>query len=206
MSFSESEPKFERMSVDELVKIRGSIKSQLSAYSKDSGVSFKDHCQQVLEKFLQQLKSQKDKFKQVFTTESGSIYFIVDTGQCLRFKKGTTLFNDPDKKYWEIGEVMQNILFLDESVRDDLLKTAKRDMKSPEGYYVSALWKHPIPHSDFGVEKYPFEFGIVGDRRVADIEDKNGVLVVNGISCGKEVIEAGFPPLHFGHKITTSLK
>lgn len=64
----------------------------------------------LIREFIQSLLEQKQRFKYVFRTEKGSLYFVFHSGECLRFKK-----RDEEEENYDSQPVMSYIFFIRDS-------------------------------------------------------------------------------------------
>ncbi|MEF3691573.1 MAG: hypothetical protein V3574_00770 [Candidatus Moraniibacteriota bacterium] len=119
---------------------------KLDRIEDEEGFSLKLVREMDLE-LMQDLMLKKDCFKNIFKTKNGSVYFLTGDVSSLRFKK--------EGEYFKRQPIINNIFFVDDSMRDNLLKI----LKSGDGVY---LIDKEIEIKDFGVDKTPVDFGIIG--------------------------------------------
>ncbi|MEI6296887.1 MAG: hypothetical protein WCO84_04560 [bacterium] len=134
--------------------------------------------------YMQELLKSKEKFLNVFKTENGSLYFVVKSGQSLRFKKQETGNGDFETK---INPIMDKIFFIDEGEVYEIMKEDKIELNEEK---IIKIVK-------YGIGVRPFELNFYKDRstkmEIVEIGSDN-------------ILVKGFAPYHIGHKITEIIK
>jgi hypothetical protein len=172
-------------SLDELQKIYSDFRdAKLDEDSRESR-------ERMTKEFIEKLKREKDKFQHVFETESGSVYFVAQTGESIRFKNENGKIKDQP--------IVRKTFFISEEVSGELMK----NRKNMDEYLLS----NEITLCSFDLGTRPLEFWIIGFPEIV-YECSNGKLQIKGTKRDdKEKIDKVFASgFHVGHKITNIIK
>ncbi len=141
--------------------------------------------EQVLAEFIEKLMESKESLSRIFKTENGSTYFILKTGECLRFKRQKI-----GSDYFEIKPqpVMGNVIMIKD---DDVYRITKEHLLegATEGEVV-------LKKAEYTIGNTPFEMNFVHEwpDKLLIKEEADAVLI------------KGFGPYHVGHKIIEIIK
>jgi len=169
------------VTLSSLQKTIQSLRDELLSSDKESPE------QTLLKKFIEQQIEKKDTYKNIFRTEQGSIYFILETGESLRIK------NTAEEKL-EVQPILNHIYFIDRDQRDKLEEMRQQDSLQ-ENIINKPIQIHPCKTG-----LIPFEFGIEGMQEIHVIK-KNDVITITGDNYGS--FASGY---HIGHKIIEMIK
>jgi hypothetical protein len=188
----------EKFSIDDLISFIGESEMELDKLEDERGFSLELDREMDL-KLMEKLKERKEKFKNVFETENGSVYFVIQGGKSLRFKKE----KEGEGECFKRQPILDNIFFVDDVARDTFLKI----IKSGNG---DNLLDIEIEVSDFSIGRTPVEIGIMGRGEVVlDEYEKDGKKYLKVIGTKYKGIEEMYKSFssgaHIGHKITKKL-
>jgi len=145
--------------------------------------------QQLLRSIIKELLDQKYRFKHVFETEKGSIYFVSIDDNSLRFKKSNGMY--------KVEPVLSKIIFVDdkESVKiRELIDSSLNCEKLIGKTIIKSKFKE-------GVTPYEFCLAYQGDLECDESDDE---IVINGFRRrgAKELDTEYIAGIHWGHKVT----
>lgn len=135
------------------------------------------------------LVQEKSRFKSIFRTEKGSYYFVLLSGETVRFKNENT----------SVTPFMKYIFFIDESSARRLVEFTK-EFKGNNNIFkiLGPIKTYPIREG-----LHPLEVGLVNDPREAVFELIDDNLFVKGSKFKDEEFNPDYSgPWHLGHKIT----
>lgn len=191
----------EKISNEELIKIREEIINLLDKTEdellekKASYDEIKIEKQKTISEMIEKLLGKKDLFGNVFKTENGSIYFVTESKNTLRFKK--------ENGDWSCYPIMSEIIFVEDKEAEKILEAIK------SGLYSEYLLSSPIKISNIALGVFPFDFSLCGFPRIA-FTKKDGFITFRGtfmMNNGKEeVVESISSGVHLGHKIIDIIK
>lgn len=139
----------------------------------------------LVNKFIQE----KSRFNTIFRTEKGSFYFVLPSGETVRFKNENT----------SVTPFMKNIFFIDESTARIIVETAKEFKGNNNIFKILG----PIKIYPLREGLHPLEVGLVNDPREAVFELIDDNLFVKGSKFKDEELNPDYSgPWHLGHKIT----
>lgn len=183
-----TQPSFERREAVTFSELKKAVKNvtdlEMQLYENDS-VNFtakEQILQQKIESLILNCIEKKTRFKHIFYTEKGSVYFVTQEGSSLRIKK-------EDNKY-TIQPFCHHIIFLSEEVRNRI------NLLRDSGWLQENIINQEIQTVECLVGAYPFEFGIEGFYPIL-VKEHSGVIQILGDEEG--MFASGY---HLGHKIT----
>ena len=154
------------------------------------GVITQEEMKIRINELVEEMKNEANRFQHVYMTENGSCYFQFGDGKSWRFKK--------DENDWEVQPICNNVFFVPTDEAERLMRERRENpWKNSNG---ENFIDKPITIDEIGVGRVPFEFGIVGQRKIS-WEILEGKLWIHGDKSGYFCSGA-----HFGHKITEVLK
>jgi len=177
--------------------------------------AFQEEKQKNTREFIKSLEDRKDLFKYVFKTldhesaESGyldkntigSYYFVLDSGESLRFRWGCQ-----DGEYgYKIQPIMKNIFFINKNEKDKIQK-----MREHELFEFDIIDK-PISLSPISIDTHPLELTVDywHSELILDLTKKD-TLIIKGIKLKNQSennIEKQLSGgLHIGHPISKIIK
>lgn len=141
---------------------------------------------------IRELLDMKEKFQHVFTTNQGSHYFVIPSGESLRIKPKDS--NDP------IQPVMKKIIFISDTENSRLLSLKK----------ASQMIGMPLQIQSLMPGVHPLELGIVGTDEPI-YEEGNGTLVLKGSKVrdfitGNDINTGFIGGTHLGNKVVDVIK
>jgi hypothetical protein len=147
----------------------------------------------LTEGFINELKKEKDRFKHIFETEKGSIYFVTENGESLRFKN--------DGKEIKDQPILKKIFFIEEAMSTEISQ-ARASMETD--YYVL---NNKIKICNFRVGACPLEFWMASDSNEVVYQEDGKNLEILGIKRENgEEERAFYGGFHIGHKINNIIK
>lgn len=175
-------------SVTELqTKIDAIRKSIIDINKNDLPTAIEGKKQELLKQFREQLLAEKDRFKNVFRTEHGSLYFTLLTGESLRIKQVGNR--------QELKPICGKVFYTDAATAAQLGHAVK---ESHSRY--QPIVNQPITTGECVVGAIPVEFGIIGMPPI-NFEEVPGRITILGDRMGD--FASGF---HYGHPITEVIK
>lgn len=120
---------------------------------------------------IEKLKTESERFKFIFETEKGSIYFVTNTGQSLRFRNGD--------KGFEPQPVMDKIYFITEEQSNFLVEEIKHVGGS--WHIADAIVDREIPVVSMGLGTVPLEIGFASRPGGNEIEETGTSIFIKGI-------------------------
>jgi hypothetical protein len=168
----------------------------------DLDISFEEKQQKRknwTEGYLHSLLEQKERFGHIFKTENGSVYFVLKTGECWRFKK-----EKKDGSYKE-QPIVLNTFFLDKDFGDDFEKRLKDDR-----LFMDIIIGEKIKISKIELGARPLELGIFGFDEAA-LEKGEDYIKILGTKTKleddqEEIVSQLFFGFHLGHRIKKIIK
>lgn len=153
--------------------------------------SSKERRQEIVKKFTEKLKNEKEKFQNIFETENGSLYFITKNGESLRIKK--------DGNEAKIQPICRKVFFVEEKTFNELMENRR--------YLDEYLLAHKIKTCPAKTGAHPFEFQIIGFPEII-YEVNEGELKIHGTKYekGEEIQKSFVSGFHLGHKIINIIK
>ena len=149
-----------------------------------------------ISKFIEELLMEKERFKHVYKTDNGSVYFVFSDGKSTRF-----YYRERTKMMELDSDIVEHLYFVTEETRDLLRNRGF----GADGYgYVNNFRDFldvEIEVHDLAVGLVPFQFGRIRPFPEIKVEEKNGILVIKGDKDGN--FTSGH---HFGRKIVEVLK
>ena len=167
-----------------------------------------------VEKLVSDLLDIKDRMKFVFSTESGSLYFVLNSGQCLRIKKEK---NNKDMwSYKSVQPIAEKIYF----VSDESGEKAKRLNR------LGSSWRRSrdgVVEDEFGGDRTivcsqqimqglrPLEINMIHQNVGLAIKDHGNTFEIIGrMKGGVKIEDSGntllVGAIHMGHKIDKIIK
>ena len=122
-------------------------------------------------KKIQSLVEMKDRFQHVFTTDQGSHYFVLASGESLRIKTKSD--------FMPIQPIMKRIVFI-------------TDVESRRLMDLTTIDNITITTTSYGVGVHPFEFGIMEYPESAIEEAGDTIKMVNfssGMHPGNKIVK-----------------
>jgi hypothetical protein len=143
-----------------------------------------------VEKFIEELLAEKDKFSKVFKTEHGSIYFVLEDGKSLRFKYSLV---GRDK----IRPIKEKIFFISTEVGEELRRVPMRTNINKK-----------IPLINYEVGATPLELNRISDQDKTIYEELEGALILTGTidQNGNFTDMGAYGSWHFGHPVSEIIK
>lgn len=164
-------------SVSELETLRNRTVAEISA-TAENRLAVEE---EMVEAFMVQLLSDRDRFQKIFKTVKGSTYFVVETGSSLRFRAQS-------QGRSRIQPVAHHQILI---ARPQLGRLGDAYSEGNTGLVGVELMKSP-----YEVGSIPFEFDpITGNRKAPYEETSERLLLLNGVSRH-----------HFGHEIVEIIK
>lgn len=204
------------MTLDELQNLRSLACDDIHNGENNDFNEFKRRSHERVEKLIRDLLQMSHRFKYVFLTESGSMYFVLDGGQCLRIKKDKS-----DKELWSYSSI-QPITGRTYFVSEEEGKKAKYLNR------IGSSWKRSFDRligekyggdrtvkysPQIAEELSPLEINLAHDKMgLAISDDGNAFEIVGEMENGVKV-EGGDDEnafltgaMHLGHNITKIIK
>ncbi len=163
--------------------------------------------QEEMQKEIDTLISEKSKFKHVFKTDRGSIYFQTNDGVA-------RVQNDKNG-YWKFQFVKDNIFYIPKEDAEELLEMLEIEERNILGEHLSDevfarragvnseyLCNKPISIDKIELGMYPLDFGFGGVGREIGFIIKNNKLIIKGNNNG----HLGGSAIHIGDKIVEIIK
>ncbi len=186
---------YDPLRIEELIEIRqlaakSAVLPDLSADSTVSGVHIVPQENQVaLESFANNLLTKEyNRFKNIFRTSSGSLYFVLHSGHCLRLD-----CSDPKTPRYNPQRIFPHIMFVSPQVKAEI-RTWTNDFKNLDG-----IKGHPIQTSAMKVGASPIEFDEGEETDYSRVEPDR-ILEHSDVRHIKHIA------LHIGNEITEILK
>lgn len=194
-SISDSE-KEENGAVD-LVEIRKDLISRLDKFEKEEKSLGLDYAgiakrrQKIEVDFLEELLGQKEKFKFIFKTAQGSVYFVSENDQSFRFKMEDSKFDNQP--------ILDKIIFLSLEEKDRLFEIKNSEL------FQERLIGYKLKKEKFSKGVFPIEFGINHMRKVAFIENDKELEILGTQT--EEGVEPFFASgIHIGNSVAEIIK
>lgn len=148
--------------------------------------------------FLENLLKEKERFKYVFETEKGSVYFVLPTGQSWRFKKASHGYKE--------HSILTKIFFIDSETFEYLFSKGQLGIGAFEKQFIN----QKIKTVKLAEGVFPVEFGLSDYPEIIFEEDEDCVKII-GVKVktreGEEIIPhfmaSGW---HFGHVVAKIIK
>jgi hypothetical protein len=178
-------------SLKELLKLRYDFMRKLGLINmgKKTHEQRKSDVQDAIKLFIAELKEQNNQFKSIFTTESGSEYFVTQTGESLRFRL------DQARGY-EIQPIMKQIKYIDNATAEDLLNSIQNKYD-----YEEAIIGREIPTVELSVGVYPLEFGLPNRPEIV-VAEELGYIKIMGTKMDNEIDSKHIEGFHLGHSVS----
>lgn len=142
--------------------------------------------QELIARLKTELTRDTNGIKQIFLTEKGSTYFVLDSGESFRIQQ------KPDELV--LQPIFNNIFFVDPVVAEEL-KTTHRSW-----YSTKSILNRPIPTANCAIGSFPIEFGIVKKPEIGFVRASHTITILGDkdgdFSSGS----------HIGHSIVKILK
>ena len=197
---NENLQKFEKNDEDiDLFDLRKKMHDEMSLFVDEmweAGVDTKEIIskkREFLENFVEKLKTMKEKFKFIFETENGSIYFVSKNGKSWRFKK------EEGEDYFSDQPILNKIIFISPEEREKYLEIQNTPL------FQELLVGYSFQKSDISKGFFPLEIGAQGFREVV-FEETEKTLKIIGTKINDEVEPIFASGIHLGHSISNIFK
>jgi len=155
--------------------------------------------QEVTGNFIQELERQKEKFKYIFETEKGSKYFVLNTGEVIRFRFGSSI----NGVGFHPEPISGKVFFVDQTQCDELLPITK-------SLYGQEIFDKEIKKAPLADGVHPIEMNseIAGPTEIEFDEDDDTIIIracrdTKTKVLDKKNLSGGF---HIGHKVVKIIK
>lgn len=143
--------------------------------------------------FLDKLKNQKEKFKSVFETGAGSMYFLANNGESWRFKK--------DGENFKNQAICKKIIFINEEEKEKLL-----NLMNSGPLLQEILIDYKIKKTEIMEGTYPLEIGVKGFPDVVFEEDQGTIRIIGTKNRDGKIYPSFASGIHLGHQITEIIR
>jgi hypothetical protein len=218
------------MTVDEISGIVSDTKKALATAGVDQlfliseqgapeRVAATEKHNEIVQKMVDRLLAEKERFAHIFRTERGSIYFLLNSGESLRIRdnsdvSGTSIgsvFYQGDAGAKTIRRMVQRTFFVDAEESEKILFVTD-DLKRPE-----KIIGHTIRLTDYREGAFPVEFDEINSDFETLLEEQGDTITVTGrqdpaitvneyITQPEEIVDDRVGDMHLGNKITEVIK
>lgn len=149
--------------------------------------------QEIIKIFLEKLIENKDKFKLVFKTSNGSVYFVSKNDQCWRFKAIEDSYKEQP--------IVKKVFFVSQTQANKIKK-----LQSDE-FWQENIINYKIVKTGFDIDTVPVEFGVVGLPEIIFQEDSESLTILGTKYKNQKEIDPSFASgFHLGHPILEIIK
>ncbi|MFA6018179.1 MAG: hypothetical protein WCT28_00670 [Patescibacteria group bacterium] len=124
-----------------------------------------DYDEKGVDKLLEQLLKEKERFSSIFRTENGSHYFVLHDGSCLRFQPKFPGMDDEDDNTYKLQPIANHIFFVDPLA----VKKLKGLMEYPGFALTTGEDSCEIHTAELKQGSVPFEYGFPSVRNVSPV-------------------------------------
>lgn len=128
---------------------------------------------------------QKGRFREIFSTESGSIYFVIQSGECLRIK------HSMKEEKWSVEGIHTHVFYLDDEQTEAIIADGQKPGWSKR------IVQTEIQTREFGVGMTPIDFGTLRDKNIEVRKLDEDRIKLPADMFGDLKVE-----IHIGNKIT----
>ncbi|MFA5961472.1 MAG: hypothetical protein WC848_02200 [Parcubacteria group bacterium] len=185
----------EKVDLDEFRKKMMDEIHQVEDEMDENGASTKElreKRQRMMSEFVENLKIEKEKFKLVFETEKGSVYFVSKDGQSWRFKR------DEDGKIND-QPIVNKIFFVSDEEAERILEFKRADPNWQEN-----IIGFEIRQSEFKEGVRPVEMGIKSSHQKLFFEEGGGKIKLAKVVFvhNNEEDDQFAAGIHIGHAVS----
>ncbi|MCX6745078.1 MAG: hypothetical protein NTX82_06155 [Candidatus Parcubacteria bacterium] len=163
------------------------------AEKKITWPEYTDLVQQLHGNLIENLIRDQEKLAKIFQTENGSYYFILQSGHCLRIKKGDKgLHSEP---------ITDNVFFV-------AAKTGQEILDQYDKYGTPGIVDKEIKLTNYQIGARPLEIGLHNYAQSPVIDNRGSAIIILGakLKGSNEVIKQVACGMHVGHEITEIIK
>ncbi|MFA6322529.1 MAG: hypothetical protein WCX71_03575 [Candidatus Buchananbacteria bacterium] len=192
------------ITVEEINSLIESTENKLGALDKRLD-EFSEEEERIVSELTQNLIREKDRLQNIFTTEKGSIYFVLSNGASFRIKKLEKPAYIGHKSKYSLQMLSTKVLFIRPEEADFINRSVHSTMLAAD---MSGLIDKSVKTSKLEVGVHPLEIGKYYDN--GEVDDESATVVVdkeNGQINFRQDGEKIFQPvMHLGHIITEIVK
>jgi hypothetical protein len=156
---------------------------------------------------VERLLCETGRFRSIFRTERGSVYFVMPDGKAIRVKRAT----EEGRTFWSVQPATDHIVFLDERIAKTVSEWIH--LGGRQWFLERNDWDEPsrvpreIPTVPLAPRAIPFEIGIAHDQLEYVVKEDSGfVRIIRTRHRETKELRDILGGIHLGHPVSEVLK